>query len=248
MWGLMIKAKILSLILVLLLCFSVHAGQQTCAGTHGDSYSIPSVEDIDTDWTDADPGDDMTANDTTITMTALSTRDTDSWWYKDFGANYFDGDFQIYLDFYLTTIGDLSYIYVGVTDYIDDADYIDDNNKNLIGFRHYRSTPDTSLTLREIYNSSLNSGGTLASGDTQYYISLYRDDDAGGGTAYLKVYISDADRTNGANEVLDTTLALSAAVTGLRYLMAPVTVNQGGTYTITGTISNIRVANYIWNP
>ena len=61
--------------------------------TQSVAAGIPSVEDIDTDWTEADPGDDMTANDTTITMTDLSTRDTDSWWYKDFGANYFDGDF-----------------------------------------------------------------------------------------------------------------------------------------------------------
>jgi len=180
----------------------------------------------------------------TVNFTALD-RDDDCYFYRDFGASHFGGDYehlqQILVSAYNTVAGQGGLVYTHVlANDIDDWKGLDDANKSALGFWWYGLT-DLNANLRE-----LDSG--MAYTDTSvnlvlstvYYIEIERDEGVGDhGTIYA--YICTGDYWDDGGVQIDTlAVALHTSKKDFRYLYCINNLNSAGSdRDITGYIETL---------
>jgi len=180
------------------------------------------TEDFTT-YTEADPGSDITVTASAITASALDSKDLTSYVYDDKGVDHFDGDFTHTLDFnmgsssaggaYLakwllgTLIGD-------VKDYVDAS-------SSCFFTRVFKSEvspyPSNIAIFERDGGASYNDATYTFSPDTDYYLTVDRDESIGTyGQLRQRVY-SDPSRTT----LLNTqTLSLHSSKKDFRYIYA----------------------------
>jgi len=200
------------------------------------------VQDFTT-YTEVDTNNHLSQDTNTSTFAGLTCAET-CYLYKDFSADYFDGDFTQEFTFYLdnqTSVGFMCPWMMG----IDLGDY---------------STLVTTGTHYFLCNLVMNNGGTRTyyaiecdggnvysdsyttfELDTLYYIRVKRDESVGTyGTFYTYIY-SDAAHIN----LIDTlSVTLHTAKRDHRYLLAPTSFNNGGAPTSDGYIEDLKITGF----
>ena len=181
---------------------------------------VPSSYEDFTTYTEVDPNNKLSATSTVITG-AGQDRQIASYIYKDFGAAYFGGDFEIHGRFYIdsaTDQGGLCHpITVGndlnVDTTLNDIFHLNANSKNFLSMQvdYNKAITTPRVFLTENYTGF--DWGDVAV-DTQYYFKFIRDETVGAnGTIYFVIYDDEA-----MTSLVDTlTLALSAKI-DFRYL------------------------------
>jgi hypothetical protein len=193
------------------------------------------VEDF-TSYTEVDPGADITVAADTITFTDLS-RNVESYVYKDFGTDYWSGDFEhrFKVNYSASAASGLVQVW-GMANSVESIENITQHISIwLYAGRFYIRERDVSW----------DAGTSLISGiatDTDYYLKIVRDDSEGTyGTLYLYVY-SDL---NFSTLIGSTSLALRVKL-DFRYIYALSTYNDSNAATVSGTVSYLQLdtANY----
>lgn len=171
---------------------------------------------------------------TQITITSF-TRNTDDnvYVYDDFGVNFFDGDIDADVDQMITGKTGVGHVYsVMFANAIDEANGLDNASAD---FQGVALNTAYQFFIRECDGGTLYTDATLAqSEDTQYYLTLVRDDAGATLTCYI---FDDAARTN----LLDTlSLALHNA-RDFRYCYAVNTFKDALAGTWSGVINNLNL-------
>lgn len=194
-----------------------------------------------TTYTESDPGSDISITSSKITMTNLQSRDSESYVYKDFGANYFDGDWENQCTWEITLIDPSArtdFMFANVVDdtlALESGDYIGGNNQ--------RSSPGTNyyVILRELDGGTgYQDLGSDFSVSTPYYDTFKRYEGVGTyGTAYRDIY-SDSDRTTLA---WGLSVTLHSSKKDFRYRYPLNTYNSGiAAKNVSGYIENLDLA------
>lgn len=190
-----------------------------------------------TDYTEVDVPTRVTVAANTLTIANLD-QDEEVYLYYDFGADYFDGDFEFQFDS-MVNAGTNEHAYIwGLANDVDDlyATAIT-NNKDCLFVR--RAATGATATLSE-YNSGSGISRqsiTLLSAVT-YYFTIRRDESIGTyGTLYLYIY-SDSGRST----LVSTCTVTLTEKKDFRYLYAMSAYKNGSTgKSLNGTISNLRL-------
>jgi len=182
------------------------------------------VKDFTT-FTEQDPQSEITVTSTRATFTQLDI-DVQAWLYEDLGADAFDGDFSINVEFMMTGSPGGLYTISGswaLTNEVNDLNSIDTGNGDYLALRH-RTTGQ--IVLVECKAGSLYTSSTFTpTQDVLYYLTIARDESVGTyGTLYCYVY-SDADRTS----LLDTLSLTLHAKLDFEYLFTVITYYLGST-------------------
>jgi hypothetical protein len=204
-------------------------------GVRLDGKSFLRTEDLTT-YTEVDAGADITVAADTITFTDLS-RNVESYVYKDFGTDYWSGDFEhrFKVNYSASAASGLVQVW-GMANSVESIENITQHISIwLYAGRFYIRERDVSW----------DAGTSLISGiatDTDYYLKIVRDDSEGTyGTLYLYVY-SDL---NFSTLIGSTSLALRVKL-DFRYIYALSTYNDSNAATVSGTVSYLQLdtANY----
>ena len=199
-------------------------------------------------FTEVDPNSHLTVAENVITFADL-VRNEDAWVYYDFGADYFDGDFEYQVEFNISAINSSASVAVWMlANLIDSPKDIEDASGDFFCVFLYRAGEGRRIYLRECDGgtaySEIYSDFPLA---TDYYLTIKRDENIGTyGTIYCYIY-SDADRTI----LVDTlSIALHTSKKDFRYLYGLNSNNWGTPYTISGTVSNLNIISHapIYDP
>ncbi|MFO7897531.1 MAG: hypothetical protein R6V58_00550 [Planctomycetota bacterium] len=198
------------------------------------------LEDFTT-YTEQDPNNDVSVAEHTVSFTDLEVRDSDTYVYRDKGADHFDG-FEHLLDF-ITTDHTTSpkvgiHFLWALSNVVEDARYWDLYSSQAVG-TDWHATDGLKLWCPE--NDSLDQYDSVSL-NTRYWLTVSRD--AGGSTVVEYVY-DDADRTN----LLDS---LSVSVPGsrkYRYVFALNTYNLGDSgITASGDVRNLDLGEAAGRP
>ncbi len=215
--GTLHKAKVFVLIAFLLICYLVFPL----------ALASPAYEDFTT-YTEVDTANDrIQFNATHINHT--STRNEDTYLYKDFGADFFanfthDLDCKSSFD----TVGYVGYVWA-MCDYVDDIKGLWDNSYIIIGLRFQKISPSPYrfLRLQEGLGGSIwnNDDSSTLSADTWYYVKIVKN----GTSLFCGIYTTSAlrnagDGTDGDFDNLAITLDSDYT---FRYLYACNTYNDG---------------------
>jgi hypothetical protein len=198
----------------------------------GDPPPDPTYEDLTT-YTEVDPGLLISVSATALTATSLR-RNVSEYVCKDFGADYFTGDFEI--DFEIKALG-YSAQYAGCT-VVTLNNAATDYQANLAALGSsagvmLAANPTPAVCVQEVAAGVPHSSAfyALAIGTT-YYMRLRRV----GSVLSLLIY-SDAARTT-----LLTTLSLTLqAAPAFRFLHAVQSINSGHALAISASIGNIAL-------
>jgi len=202
--------------------------------------SIADGEDLENDYIELDANSTMSISDDTITYTE-TTRDEISRVYKDFGANYFDGDFVHYIDVKTTAHSNPGLIICwGMANSVKNAKAWVTDSDNYFHVRFQYATGHK-ITLEEGLNGSYYTDTYSATVDTWYYLKIVRDESVGDyGTLSCFIY-SDSDRTTELDEL---SLTLHSSKKDFRYLYAFNSYDDNHpTYLLSGEITNLVVSS-----
>lgn len=216
--------------------------QQMCsisAGTHTLFDSVK-LEKVNLDWIVEDPNGRFEITPSTITATGL-TRNEDAFIYKDFGTDYFDGDFVHWLKTSASGGASSSRIPVwALTNEIDTPYGLQNNYADCLYINWYNSSGNWILQIYEMVN-----GGILAdsssnlSADTDYWLEIRRDESVGTyGTIYCDIY-NNIDRT--ATHKVDTITITLTESNDFRYLFGLSAFNAGDDYPADVTVSDLAL-------
>lgn len=178
------------------------------------------------DWIEVDPNSHITKNNTQIDVTGL-TRAEAAYVYKDFGADYFDGDFEIEFTINFSSWDSGSYptLAVGMS---NGAQYtrgaMRSANDGCIFFMGPTSGSIVQFGLEERNGGGLNLDTLPVSLTVPYlkYYTLKRT----GTTLEVRIY-NDSERTSYVNNISVT----QSPVASYRNLIVTTTLEDGGAYT-----------------
>jgi len=203
------------------------------------------IEDFTT-YSETDPGSTVTKTSDTITWALLSTRNTSSYVYKDFGAGYFGGDFSHRFEVTATGYGGVTpYASVwGLANAVDDFQGIDDSGGDYQSVVLVNSGGTYFLQLRICEDGGVSLSNQAISVSTKYYVTVERDDDGGTngtGRLTLRVYTGNYYGESGAVEIGTVTLDCGVGEQNdFRYLYATSSFNTGDAgKTLNATIENL---------
>jgi len=204
------------------------------------------LEDFTT-YTEVDPNARIAVTANRVTWASLQ-RDEDAYVYIDKTANYFAGNFKINVTHRITTGANSGLVYFcTMTNLVDDWKGIDDALGDALGvFSHKHDT----LTTYHIGITEVDGGASYSSTqytvtvDTDYYLTLTRDETVGTyGTLYLYIY-SDVARTT----LLDTlTLALHDKI-DFRYFYACQSYNSAQVNALSGYSEALEIVYNVSSP
>lgn len=182
-----------------------------------------------TTYTEVDPNSRITKNSTQVSFTAIPQNE-DSYVYKDFGANYFDGDFTHSFDFKMSAGNGYFPMAYALTNTIDDVyGTAWTSGQPIIGIRQ-------SVNNGHIYFHQ-NTGGYdcgVKSTNTDYFVKIVRIESQN--KIYAGIYSTSALRNTGNGtdaDVCNAYLSLSSSL-DFRYLMVSQSYNNGDGWTGTG--------------
>lgn len=190
-----------------------------------------------TTYTEVDPNSRITKNATQVDWTLVAQNEV-AYVYKDFGVNYFDGDFTHAFDFE-TTGGSTGYfpIAYGLSNTLGDVYYITyTQNQDMVGVR--QALGNSYIYLHKDKGGSDCGAQTTA---TTYYVKVQRIEAQN--KLYAGIYSSSAlrDAGNATNaDVCNLEVALSAS-TDYRYLYTAQSYNNGDGFTMTGFMRNLNL-------
>ena len=181
------------------------------------------TEDFTT-YTEVDPNTHITKTASKITWAGLSAVE-DAYVYKDFGVNYFNGDFTHLITAKLTaaTADGRAYLWA-LTNAVNDMKGIEDAGDSYLAIFLYGTGSAYNLYIEECNSGSIGQDSSVILLNTIYYLKIVRDESVGTyGTFYCYIY-SDEARTT----LLDTiTQTLKTSKKDYRYLFATNTRNSG---------------------
>jgi hypothetical protein len=186
-----------------------------------------------TTYIKVDPNGRFVVTSTLITVTGLR-RDEDAYIYKDFGVNFFNGDFTHELKAQCDSAGtNLGILPIwAVTNDIDDVKGLADNSKSFYYSYVQEVSPNAQYVLVEVNAGSFTLDTSNLSLDTTYYTTINRD--YVGGLLTMLIY-SDSGRT-----VLVDTLSVSLPVQlDLRYAFAVSSFNSGTDQSVNGLVGDL---------
>jgi len=200
------------------------------------------IEDFTT-YTEVDPNSRITVISTRVTWSSL-TKNEDAYVYDDKGAGYFAGSFEIKFTANLTASqggNPSNRIQIcALANAIDDGQGIILANEDMLSvFFSIPSSGTPSIFLEECDGGSTYSGGSyVCSENTDYDITLLRDEGVGTyGTLYCYIY-SDSSRTN----LLDTlTVTLHSSKKDFQYLYVCQSFNTGQSITTSGYVDSVEI-------
>jgi len=131
-------------------------------------------------YTEVDPGDDITVATNTLSITQLDTRNTDSYVYDDKGIGHFSGDFEHRFELDRGSSSDIAWTSIWtLSNSVDDIKGLADAGEDFVTLTLYDYGSD--LTLR-IYENGSEVDSDIYEPviqGTRYYITIGRDDDGG---------------------------------------------------------------------
>ena len=178
-----------------------------------------------TTYTEVDSNNRLTVISSKVTFAGLQKGD-DAWVYYDFGANYFDGDFEHLLEVYLDASDAWGFGSVwALTNTIDGTYDIAAANGDYLIVAIGKDASNYRIQIRELDGGTKYSDTYVPSLDTLYYLKVKRDEAVGTyGTLYCYIY-DDADRTS----LVDTlTITLHSSKKDFRYFFALLSHGQSG--------------------
>lgn len=212
------------------------------SGYGGNEFAMHSWAEQDyTTFTETDPAADITVAAASITVNTLK-KETPAWVYRNYGANYFNGDINHKFSYKVTDadMGAALGIWGLAEHVMGIADIAAAGNSCLsIVARRSSATGTYALQLWEYDGGTLyNDNTNLVEVNTEYYITVVRDEDVGDhGKAYCYIY-TDSDRT----VLLDTlSLTLHSSMKDYRYLYAVQSMNEAGVQETSCIISNLTI-------
>ena len=173
-----------------------------------------------TNYTEEDPGDDITVTTNKVEFTTLP-RSARAYVYDDKGVDHFDGDFEHLLTINTTAEDNYSTsLYWCLFNSIGDLANAGDGLHLTLRYNSGLGEP-RALRIYEVYSSTAYYSSAFEySLDTDYYLKIKRDESVGTyGTIYCDVYTSEADRTNEENAVGNLSVTLHSKQ-DLRYIYA----------------------------
>ncbi len=178
------------------------------------------ISDNFTEYTEVDALSRLTVTASRVTWTDMRCDDDQVYLYKDSGVNYYSGSFNITLTLRITSTtqgGSQMHPWTMAND-LNDWNGLNAGNKSALtlGFLRMNSPDELRLHLMELDSGTEYSSYLIPSENTDYYITLIRDESVGTyGTLYAYIY-SDSART-----VLITTLsvALHTSKKDFRYIL-----------------------------
>lgn len=176
-----------------------------------------------------------------ITVTSL-TRNEDAYIYKDFGAAYFNGDFDMSVDFKITAITNNGYMALwALKNAINDINNAEDT---LLVYAYLSAGSYTMVAQERNGAVNTNSGNYVYTLNTQYYARIKRNESVGTyGTLYFDIYGSAASRDAETSALGNLTVTLTEKQ-DFRYLYGVNSLNTGNaTLTISGVISNLTTVS-----
>jgi len=199
------------------------------------------TEDFTT-YTEVDPNSHITKTASKITWAGLSAVE-DAYVYKDYGANYFSGDFTHLITVKLTAATEDGRAYFwALTNAVDDMKGIDDAGGSYLAVFFIKEPVNYTIYIEECNSGSISQDSSIISLNTPYYLKIVRDESVGTyGTLYCYIY-SDEARTT----LLDTiSQTLKTSKKDYRYLFATNTRNSGTAgRTVSGYCENLyRIIN-----
>lgn len=193
------------------------------------------VEDFTT-YTEVDSDSSLTVIASRIDFDTLS-RNEEAYVYKDFGIDYWEGDFEFLMDFEITSGVEGSVVIACLlSNLVDDAFGIYNASGDFLGIRLWPAGGG-GIQLSEVDGGSFYAD-TFPTLDlnTRYYLRYKRNESIGlYGTLICLIY-SDSART----VLLDTlSIALHSSKKDFRYKYGSNAWNTGETIALTGDISNL---------
>lgn len=193
-----------------------------------------------TTWTQVDPNSRISATAPKMSWAGIKKNET-AYGYFDFGANFFDGDYEHLFKIYIDSDENGGYICLRcMSNALGDMRTLQLASEHLEMVTYHTSDPNRTLYLYEAQATNGYTDSYTPALDTPYYCKFKRDESVGTyGTIYLYIY-SDFDRTN----LLDTlSVALHGEKADYRYLMIPCSYNDSGVNgSNTGYIENLITA------
>lgn len=188
-----------------------------------------------TTYTEVDEDGDITIASTKVEWVTI-TRADESYVYKDYTANHFNGDLTHQFEFYLDAeVGTTVTSNYGLCNYINDYKYGLDNSEDQQGVDHYNTTQ----RLYVLENGGYTHDSWTMLLDTLYFYTFERDDDGGANnTGQLTIEI----RTGSHAGPLQDTLTQDCSVgeqNDFRYAYILQTYNDGGTGCTDGYLQNL---------
>lgn len=194
-------------------------------------------EDFIDDYTETDGGSDLTVSQRTIDWAAMPWN-VDNEVFRDFGVDYFVGDFNIRYEYQIDVDNGS---YMGAFIIANEPENSGYWNSNIPYIRMYWSTATTSLWLNTKSVSGENSDTAIAMTlGTRYYITVDRDDDGGTGTGVVVATIRTGSHTG---TVFDTLTSNCDDQIDFRYLLACTSHNAGGAQTSDGSVHNYEIVS-----
>jgi len=193
-----------------------------------------------TTFTEVDPNSRYTVGVASIAFAALP-RNESSYIYKDMGVNYYSGNFKFDFDYIATAYGSAGHAEPwALANAVNNVYTLRTSGESLLQCSAYIFSGAIRFEVYEIIGTVVRSSGNYqGTWNSQYYLTVERDESIGTyGRLYLRVY-SDAARTTLLSEVyLDLTAKLD-----FRYLYGISSINTGETDWLTGSVSNLTQVN-----
>lgn len=192
-------------------------------------------EDFNT-YTEVDPGAVITisVDGSRVTVDNFQ-RNSDSWVIDDKGSAHFDTDFTHLFNIKITAIsGSPIYTFWHLSNYVADWFFQRQNNKDFLTCR----IGGASLFLQEFANGSIITDAFAYSLNTDYYITITRDETAGTLTALI---YTDSDRT-----ILVDTLTLTLQENeDFQYIFSTLSYNNATGNPMDGFMENLNLGEVI---
>lgn len=179
-----------------------------------------------TAFSETDSGSKITVYEPVVSLASFATRNTDGWVYKDFGENYFAGNFEFRFKHTISSIAAggfyTSWMLANTV-----GDLVDIAADDRLWFRHIDSV---GLTIHEKYSGTVYSSSAYVFTTGTVYVKVTRDEAVGTyGTLYAYIYSDPTYET-----LVDTLSVELHAKSDFRYLFVLAGYNDAGT---TGAIS-----------
>ena len=200
------------------------------------------IEDFTT-YTEVDPGGiRIEVTSSRVTWTILR-RNVDGYVYKDYNASFFSGDFIFQQTFRVTggNNGGAANLWT-LANLVDDAFGIRTANGDAIyaSIKRNDITDVPNLSLSELDGGTVYTSGTAfeISDDTDYYITIVRDESIGTYGTFTMFTYSDADRTTLVNT---QAITLHTSKKDYRYIYACQSFNTGTNQSVSAYTENMTI-------
>ena len=244
-------------IALLLLFLSVPAVAQWNPSLRTDPNVVMLLDgENDLGWFERDPGVKMSYTGTELTLTTLETRNSNSWVMQDYDADYFSADLDHRFKMNISSLEAFAFaIPWMLCDIPADTWYITDSTStDGVEFQVYDGDPGDAF-IKIIENGAVAGSDSFVNGidaDTDYFITVRRDDDAGANnTGQWTCYICTVNFFGEAGSVTEDTLTADCSAgeqNDYRYLSACNTVNTGLATKVTGVYSNYQIDDVAIDP